>query len=161
MPSRRTQRQMFAAVFLSAASLLLGLVAGVEIYRWALLRNADRTVSARVTAERLNECVGRGCSDSSGPYQIKYQFNTAQGAGTTYTYTGQTLFTEEWASVSKRAWEAASSTGEVEVLYAPQNPRINQPADLEAPSPFNAFGLALIALFMAVVTGANWRGHQV
>jgi hypothetical protein len=161
MPHRRTQTQLFAAVFLTAASLLLSWIAGVEIYRWALLRHADRTVSAKVTAGRLNECVGRGCSGSSGPYQIKYQFSTGPGAGTTYVYTGQKLFAEEWARVSNRVWEAASRSGEVDVVFAPQDPRVNQPAALEAPSPLNAFGLALIAVFMAVVTGAYWRGHKI
>ena len=161
MPPRSTQKQLFAAVFLTAASLLFSWIAGVEIYRWALLRHADRTVSAKVTAGRLNECVGRGCSGSSGPYQIKYRFNTAPGAGTTYVYTGQTLFAEEWARVSKRVGEAASTTGEIDVVFSSQDPRVNQPAALEAPSPFNAFGLALIALCMAVVAGAYWRGHKL
>jgi len=161
MAFRATEKHLLVAALLAAGTLLAGWVAGVEIYRWALLRTADSVASATITAETLSPCIGKGCAGNDGPYRIKYRFSTASDTGTTYFYTGQELFTERWARVPERVWEGAARTKQIDVLYAPQDPRVNQPAALPTPSPFNAFGLAAIALLMAVVSGAYWRGHKV
>jgi hypothetical protein len=115
---------------------------------------------AVVTAERRNPCHGRGCWFSE-PYQIKYQFNVASDASVVYGYTGSMLFSEPWVRVPKSVWAPAATTKQTSVLYAPQNPRINQPTGLATPSALDAFGFAVISVLMAVVGGFYWRGYKV
>jgi hypothetical protein len=112
-----------------------------------------------VTAERWNPC-GRGCW-SAEPYQIKYKFNVANDASINYSYTNSMLFSDSWVRVPKRLWALAARSKQTSVLYAPQNPRINQPAGLKTRSPLDVFGMASIALLMAVVSGFYWRGYKV
>jgi hypothetical protein len=78
-----------------------------------------------------------------------------------YVYTGQTLFMERWVRVPKSVWEPAAKNRQINVLYAPQNPKINQPADIARPSYTNAFGLALLGVLMSVVCIFYWRGYKV
>ena len=159
MRPRPSKRLTSVAAILTGGFLLLGWIAGIEIYRWALLRNSDSVAAAMVTAERLNPCSGKGCWRSA-PYQIKYQFQIVD-AGMVYAYTGQMISPEPWVRVSQRLWEQAVRDKRINVRYAPQNPRINQPADLERPGLLNALGLALLALMLAVVAGFYWRGYKV
>lgn len=151
---------MFFSVFLTASALLINWIGGVEIYRWVLLRSADNIASAKVTAETFDPCSGRGCVGNGGPYKIKYEFNILNSE-LTYVYTGQMLFMERWVRVPKSVWEPAAKNGQINVLYAPQNPKINQPADIARLSYTNAFGLALLGVFMSVVCIFYWRGYKV
>ena len=161
MPPRSSRKLLLPTIVLVVGTLLVGLVSGVELYRWALLRDADTVVEAHVTAEELSPCSGKGCVGNDGPYRIRYQFNAASGSGAVYFYTGQMLFAERWARVTKHIWDPAARSGKINVVYAPSDPRINQPAALPRPTAFNAFGLASLAFLMAVVSGAYWRGHKV
>ena len=157
MFARYSEKQTFAALFLTAGSLLFGCAAGAGIYQWALLLNSNSVAAAWVTAERFNPCVGRRCGGTD-PYEIKYQFNVAPDTSIVYVYTG--LFSEGWVRVPKRVWEPAARTKQINVVYATQNPRINHPAALDTESVIWAFGLALFALINAVVAALTWRGYK-
>jgi hypothetical protein len=106
---------------------ILGIIAGLVIcylgwtdtHRLLRLRSAKSHVTATVTGTKVGSST-KGNSSLDARYFFKVH-------GKRYTYTDATGKKNLWASVKRDTWHEAQRTHNIDVVYNPDDPWINQP----------------------------------
>jgi hypothetical protein len=94
---------------------------GISIQnRRSLLKNGVFT-TATVTDIRVD-------TDEEAGYDIRYSFRVGDNA-TRYSLSDETGRRDLWYPPTEEEWDTIQQTNEIEILYLPENPWINRPAD--------------------------------
>jgi len=119
------------------------------------LRRADSVVEATVTDRRITRDRRSGTS-----YQVRYRFELP-GAAEVFRHGGSGDERDLWAALDERAWDETRSSGRIQVVHLPGDPRVNRPRAAGGGSLTEAIVGAAVGvvggLFCLFVLFGKWR----
>lgn len=128
---------IFAAGFFLSIATLINQIS---------LSNSGASVIATVTDSRIDETADR--SGQHTYYEVQYEFSVN---ATGYSYSDETGRRNLWASIPRSDWDTARATGQIEVLYQPDNPWNNRPAAKEIDIGVSVMLIVLFGGFAALI----------
>ncbi len=118
-PIKRHSIILVIVLIIFSAGLLFSILALVNTIN---LGNSGVSTVATVKDWRINETTDR--SGHHTYYEVQYEFSVND---ITYSYSDETGRRNLWCSIPESAWDAATATRQLQVLYQPDNPWNNRP----------------------------------